>query len=252
MSLQFKLKLKFKYLTLISLLLMFIAELNSQKACMNVTDPHSASDCYSNGDAEYSCCFAIVNLPEETNSTESTNATDSHTSAADTSGSTNATTSDTHSTDTAAGTSAHRRRVLGSTTTADTTHSTTDTAPTMNKCVPIKKKFQFTGSFTTQYELENKQYTTAKISCSSDPQKTCSNGSPHELDDCMYGGSQKTSCCMITDSTGHGNCILSPEKFGELVIYTLFNTTTVCSSVYIDNHSLIPYIFIILILTILN
>ena len=183
---------------------MFIAELNSQKACMNVTDPHSASDCYSNGDADYSCCFAIVNLPEKTNSTESTNATDSHTSAADTSVSTNATTSDTHSTDTAAGTSAHRRRVLGSTTTADTTHSTTDTAHTMNKCVPIKKKFQFTGSFTTQYELENKQYTPEWWRGNNSPYTRIARGSAKKLSqnilaprstEYVLSGIRSSSCC---------------------------------------------------------
>ncbi len=100
-------------------------------------------------------------------------------------------------------------------------------------CFPIDKRFEFAGQFLTQYDLGNGTYVKATVSCSTDPQKTCSSDNPHRLADCRFDGSRSTSCCMISGGESHGNCILSKKyKFGNETSYTIFNTTIQCSGNY--------------------
>jgi hypothetical protein len=118
---------------------------------------------------------------------------------------------------------------------------------TNTTCFPMDKRFEFAGQFLTQYDLGNGTYVNATVSCSTDPQKTCSTDSPHRLADCRFDGSHSTSCCMITDGTGHGNCILSKNfKFGNDTNYTIFNTTIQCSGSYFYLSKLLLIVFVLI------
>ncbi len=113
-------------------------------------------------------------------------------------------------------------------------------------CFPIEKNFEFVGSFLTKYDLGNQTYANATVSCKSDPQKTCGTDRPHELGDCRYNGSNSTSCCMIVDNTGHGNCILSKYKFWVETNYSIFNNTIQCSGMYLTFSKLLTFVLFLI------